>query len=230
MHSKRIIANNQSLKEFIKCLHVPLSLDKGTREEITRIAAELGLTFDEAANLLARKIIAEKGLDLPAEPETAETTVFHMTSDDFKKACLEAAARRKDLPAMDNVPLLDKESGKSKKGEEQKGWQKRAGRSMNIADSYCPRPLFCSIAEPRSYQLPKLPVACFVAADPFYFSGSGKTVQRSLDGTAERTACPFLSARTSIAWAGYSFSSVQIFAATGILASLIGNRDSHSDF
>ncbi|WP_406038928.1 hypothetical protein [Succinimonas sp.] len=31
-------------------------------------------------------------------------------------------------------------------------------------------------------------------------------------------------------YAGYSFSSVQIFAATGILASLIGNRDSYSDF
>ena len=104
-----------------------ISLDKGTREEIARIAAEQGITFDEAANLLVRKIIAEKGLDLPAEPETAEKTVFHMTSDDFEKACHEAAARRKDLPAMDNVTLLDKESGKSKKGKSRKADKKGPG-------------------------------------------------------------------------------------------------------
>ena len=50
-----------------------------------------------------------------------------MTSDDFEKACHEAAARRKDLPAMDNVTLLDKESGKSKKGKSRKADKKGPG-------------------------------------------------------------------------------------------------------
>ena len=86
-------------------------LDEGVREETTRIASEMGLTFNAVMNILARKFNAEKGFPFPVKLETAQKTVFDMSSDVFEAACQEAVAQRTDVPVMDYVTRIDKESG-----------------------------------------------------------------------------------------------------------------------
>ena len=88
-----------------------IRLDDGVREETTRIASEMGLTFNAVMNILARKFNAEKGFPFPVRLETAQKTVFDMSSDEFEIACREAVAQREDTGAMDYVTRLDKESG-----------------------------------------------------------------------------------------------------------------------
>ena len=86
-------------------------LDEGVREETTRIASEMGLTFNAVMNILARKFNAEKGFPFPVKLETTQKTVFDMSSDEFEAACQEAVAQRTDVPVMDYVTRIDKESG-----------------------------------------------------------------------------------------------------------------------
>ena len=88
-----------------------IRLDEGVREETTRIASEMGLTFNAVMNILARKFNAEKGFPFPVRLETAQKTVFDMSSDEFEIACREAVAQRNDAASMDYVTRLDKESG-----------------------------------------------------------------------------------------------------------------------
>ena len=88
-----------------------IRLDDGVREETTRIASEMGLTFNAVMNIFARKFNAEKGFPFPVKLETAQKTVFDMSSDEFEAACREAVAQRADAPAVDYVTRLDKESG-----------------------------------------------------------------------------------------------------------------------
>ena len=88
-----------------------IRLDEGVREETTRIASEMGLTFNAVMNILARKFNAEKGFPFPVRLETAEKTVFDMSSDEFEIACREAVSRREDAVTMDYVTRIDKESG-----------------------------------------------------------------------------------------------------------------------
>lgn len=88
-----------------------IRLDDGVREETTRIAAEMGLTFNAVMNILARKFNAEKGFPFPVKLETAQKTVFDMSSDEFEAACREAVARRTEITEMDYVTRIDRESG-----------------------------------------------------------------------------------------------------------------------
>ena len=88
-----------------------IRLDDGVREETTRIASEMGLTFNAVINILARKFNAEKGFPFPVKLETAQKVVFDMSSDEFEIACREAVAHREDTVAMDYVTRIDQESG-----------------------------------------------------------------------------------------------------------------------
>lgn len=88
-----------------------IRLDDGVREETTRIASEMGLTFNAVMNILARKFNAEKGFPFPVKLETTKKTVFDMDSDEFELACKEAVASRKDAAWMEYVTRLDRESG-----------------------------------------------------------------------------------------------------------------------
>ena len=88
-----------------------IRLDEGVREETTRIASEMGLTFNAVMNIMARKFNAEKGFPFPVKLETAHKTVFDMSSDEFEIACQNAVAQREDVSTMDYVTRFDKESG-----------------------------------------------------------------------------------------------------------------------
>ena len=88
-----------------------IRLDEGVREETTRIASEMGLSFNAVMNILARKFNAEKGFPFPVKLEASKKTVFDMSSDEFEIACREAVAHREDAAAMDYVTRFDQESG-----------------------------------------------------------------------------------------------------------------------
>ncbi len=88
-----------------------IRLDDGVREETTRIASEMGLTFNAVINIMARKFNAEKGFPFPVKLETGEKTVFDMTSDEFETACRQAVSERNVVPRMPYVTRLDKETG-----------------------------------------------------------------------------------------------------------------------
>ena len=88
-----------------------IRLDDGVREETTRIASEMGLTFNAVMNIMARKFNAEKGFPFPVRLETAPKSVFDLSSDEFETACARAVAERDMVPTMEYVARLDKETG-----------------------------------------------------------------------------------------------------------------------
>ena len=88
-----------------------IRLDEGVREETTRIAAEMGLSFNAVMNILARKFNAEKGFPFPVRLETEKKTVYDMSSDEFEAACRAAVCQRDEAHAMDYVTRLDLETG-----------------------------------------------------------------------------------------------------------------------
>ena len=88
-----------------------IRLDDGVREETTRIASEMGLTFNAVMNIMARKFNAEKGFPFPVRLETGPKTVFDMSSDEFESACRQAVTERREVPAMEYVTRFDKETG-----------------------------------------------------------------------------------------------------------------------
>ncbi len=89
-----------------------IRLDDGVREETTRIAAEMGLTFNAVINIMARKFNAEKGFPFPVRLETAQKTVFDLSSDEFEAACKKAVAERDNGPVIGYVTRLDHETGR----------------------------------------------------------------------------------------------------------------------
>ncbi|MDO4805044.1 MAG: type II toxin-antitoxin system RelB/DinJ family antitoxin [Lachnospiraceae bacterium] len=88
-----------------------IRLNEGVREETTRIASEMGLTFNAVMNIMARKFNAEKGFPFPVRLETAKKTVFDMNSDEFEAACQAAVAQREEVITMDYVTRLDQDTG-----------------------------------------------------------------------------------------------------------------------
>ena len=48
---------------------------------------------------------------MATKKETEKKTVYDITSDEFEKACQAAVSQRDEVPAMDYVTRLDKESG-----------------------------------------------------------------------------------------------------------------------
>ena len=73
-----------------------IRLDDGVREETTRIASQMGLSFNAVMNIMARKFNEVKGFPFPVRLETAEKTIFDLSSDDFEQACRNAVAERDD--------------------------------------------------------------------------------------------------------------------------------------
>ena len=71
-----------------------IRLDDGVREETTRIASQMGLSFNAVMNIMARKFNEVKGFPFPVRLETAEKTIFDLSSDDFEQACRNAVAER----------------------------------------------------------------------------------------------------------------------------------------
>ncbi len=90
-----------------------IRLDDGVREETTRIASQMGLSFNAVMNIMARKFNEVKGFPFPVRLETAEKTVFDLSSDDFEQACRSAVAGRDDtVPVTDYITRFDMETGK----------------------------------------------------------------------------------------------------------------------
>lgn len=89
-----------------------IRLDDGVREEATRIASEMGLTFNAVINILTRKFNAEKGFPFPVRLETAKQTPFDLSPDEFEQACQKAVSEREAVSSMDYVTRLDRETGK----------------------------------------------------------------------------------------------------------------------
>lgn len=89
-----------------------IRLDDGVREETTRIAAEMGLSFNAVMNIMARKFNAEKGFPFPVRLETARKAVFDLSSDEFEDACKKAVAEREDGFVAEYVTRFDPETGK----------------------------------------------------------------------------------------------------------------------
>ena len=88
-----------------------IRLDDGVREETTRIASQMGLSFNAVMNIMARKFNAEKGFPFPVKLEVKEKTVFDMSSDEFEIACQAAVEQRENYTTMDYVTRLDQETG-----------------------------------------------------------------------------------------------------------------------
>lgn len=89
-----------------------IRIDDSVREETTRIASELGLTFNGVINILARKFNAEKGFPFPVKLENEEKTVFELDSAAFETACKKAVAERNTEPVTNYVTRFDAESGR----------------------------------------------------------------------------------------------------------------------
>ena len=89
-----------------------IRLDDGVREETTRIASEMGLSFNAVMNILARRFNAEKGFPFPVKLTTSQKSVFDLSSDEFDLACKKAVAQRNNEPVVDYVTRFDKTTGK----------------------------------------------------------------------------------------------------------------------
>ena len=89
-----------------------IRLDDGVREETTRIAAEMGLTFNAVMNIMARKFNAEKGFPFPVRLTTAQKSVYDLSSDEFDAACKKAVEERNTEAVTDYVTRFDIETGK----------------------------------------------------------------------------------------------------------------------
>lgn len=83
-------------------------IDDGVKEETTRIASQLGLTFNGVVNILLRRFNVEQGFPFDVKLEPArEKTVFDMSSAEFETACRDAVANRDDVPSAPYVTSID---------------------------------------------------------------------------------------------------------------------------
>ena len=91
-------------------------LDDGVREETTRIASQMGLSFNAVINIMARKFNEVKGFPFPVRLESQNRSVYDMSSAEFILACEEAVANRNDTnTAAGYITCIDEETGKMKK-------------------------------------------------------------------------------------------------------------------
>ena len=90
-----------------------IRIDDGVREETSRIAAQLGLTFNGVVNIMLRKFNATQGFPFDVRiEELREASVFDMTSLEFENACREAVAAREDYAQAEYVTRFDRETGR----------------------------------------------------------------------------------------------------------------------
>lgn len=77
-------------------------VDEKTIEEAEEIASQIGLTLDEAVNVLLYKFVEEKGFPFPVKlKETQPKLYSEMTMDEFEQACRKAAAEHVPVPTSD---------------------------------------------------------------------------------------------------------------------------------
>lgn len=90
-----------------------IRIDDHTKQEATRIAGELGLSFNAVVNILLRRFNMEKGFPFPVKLESKRgETVFDMDSETFEQACRNAIASRDACPSAPYTTLLDPDTGK----------------------------------------------------------------------------------------------------------------------
>lgn len=82
-------------------------LDDGVKEETSRIADKLGLTFNSVVNIMLMKFNEEKGFPFPVRLEENQKTVFDLNSSEFEAACRKAVKEREAVPSMDYVTFID---------------------------------------------------------------------------------------------------------------------------
>ena len=93
-----------------------IRLDDGVREETTRIASRMGMSFNAVMNIMARKFNEVKGFPFAVRLEDENKTVFDMSSTEFILACEDAVASRDDMATVAGyVTMIDEETGKIKK-------------------------------------------------------------------------------------------------------------------
>lgn len=89
-----------------------IRIDDGIKEETSRIADAMGLSFNAVVNIMLRKFNAVKGFPFAVCLETSQDkTVFDLNSDEFEAACRRAVEERELNPTMEYVTLIDRESG-----------------------------------------------------------------------------------------------------------------------
>ncbi|MCD8054671.1 MAG: type II toxin-antitoxin system RelB/DinJ family antitoxin [Lachnospiraceae bacterium] len=90
-----------------------IRIDEGIKEEASRIANEMGLSFNAVVNILLRKFNSVKGFPFPVVlEEERKRSVFDLNSDEFDLACKAAVSARDPFPVADYVTLIDPETGK----------------------------------------------------------------------------------------------------------------------
>lgn len=90
-----------------------IRIDDGVKDETSRIAGEMGLTFNAVVNILLRKFNAVQGFPFPVRLEpAANETIFDMDSEEFLSACKEAVLNRDANPTAEYVSRIDKDTGK----------------------------------------------------------------------------------------------------------------------
>lgn len=90
-----------------------IRIDKDVKEEATRIASQLGISFNMVVNILLRRFNADKGFAFPVRlPDLQSKDVFDMSSAEFEQACNAAVKERVANPQMDYVTQIDEDSGR----------------------------------------------------------------------------------------------------------------------
>lgn len=82
-------------------------LDDGVKEETSRIADKLGLTFNSVVNIMLMRFNEEKGFPFPVKLDEGQKNVFDLTSTEFEDACRKAVSEREPVPSMDYVTEVD---------------------------------------------------------------------------------------------------------------------------
>jgi len=89
-----------------------IRIDIETKEKASKIAEELGLTFNGVVSILVRQFNRDKGFAFPIQcMETPEKNVFTMTMDEIEAACQAAVLEDSSEPAVEYVTLFDEELG-----------------------------------------------------------------------------------------------------------------------
>lgn len=122
-----------------------IRIDKDVKDEATRIASQLGISFNMVVNILLRRFNADKGFSFPVRlPDLHEKDVFDMTSAEFEQACELAVKERVANPQMDYVTQIDADSGQLIKN------MQMGGRNMSYSELHGgPAPRILVLAGPN---------------------------------------------------------------------------------
>lgn len=89
-----------------------IRIDDATKKEATRIANELGITFNAVVNILLRKFNAEGGFFFPVKTNSKPMeSMLGMTSEEFDQACKDAVNNRTPNPTFPYTVRIDQKTG-----------------------------------------------------------------------------------------------------------------------